>query len=193
MVNPAIRTADEFKSFISSFQRALSDKNQDLRTLGTLKALHTAAEGLGYSNWNQLLAVFRKSEFVEVLTSNYGLSDQYADAAWHTLSSTPSNQTLSGADLAKSYAARFNISPSNIEPAETEVDVRNESTIAGHTIRWYVNDVDGEPVTILDESSEEHIKKQVVEGFISGELCIGIYRADDDEEPIEARGWWEKQ
>lgn len=51
----------------------------------------------------------RYSEFVRTMINEFGLSLEYADAAWFTISIGPSRS--SGMALARCYCQRFNIKP----------------------------------------------------------------------------------
>ena len=52
--------------------------------------------------------------------------------------------------------------------------------ICAHTIEYWYDDDNHE----MDESSEEHIKNLLIEGYVEGELCDMI------ESEGELRGWW---
>lgn len=92
------------------------------------------------------------------------------------------------------------MSVNGIEDADLKTDAdegeddRNFDTIAGHEIRWYVADYQGDTITDLDDASIEHITAMLVDGYHTGELCISYYPDSNnvDADPVELRGWWEK-
>lgn len=104
--NPFKNTA-EVTSFVAGLGSLLEQKNCDFRTLSQTKRLHVISELLDHQNWQKFSAHLVKSEFVDTLMNIYGLSEQYADAAWTTLS----DKSGSGKIHAENYCNRFKIEP----------------------------------------------------------------------------------
>lgn len=389
-ISPQIHTANEFKSFVGGLQRILKSKNQDLRTLGLAKALHSAAEAKGFQNWHQILAAFQSidgsndvidtslryyehtveiflmtevelgqdgdkpiikvstfgsdkarsdyflgrlkdkmsdrdidecwncssisqpndgdidlediEEVFDWIIDNHGVYElqdlftvldynlttiefesQYVDvcsavpkvaykqepnqknsvqamdaflrdgdlyinftaiddsvlekdiigwklvdresfiedlyqwipsanpsdvqlmqsdlmmlSAWnddYVLSSTSTNEYLSPTKHTEAFnevCEEFLSEQRDLDALE-ESDDRNEDEVAGHTVRWCVDDYIDTKITELDEASIEELTAKLIDGYHSGELCI-LYYPDDNEnaDPVELRGWWEK-
>jgi hypothetical protein len=57
-----------------------------------------------------------------------------------------------------------------------------EITILQHRVNYYFRD---HPSKVMGESSEEHVRHMIAEGYNQGELC----EMGDDQE-TEYRGWW---
>jgi len=51
-----LHQAESFSGFMQALKGAFSNRNQDIRTTGTTKLLHAAAEAFGMNNWQQLSA-----------------------------------------------------------------------------------------------------------------------------------------
>ena len=109
--NYVLDTQDKVTAYLAHLSDNLELNNQDLRSLGPSKRLHRHAEALGFDNWQQMLAKLQYNEFVSTMTDEYGVSEAYADAAWHTLKSQACNPNYptSAAELARNYCSRFNI------------------------------------------------------------------------------------
>ncbi len=68
----------------------------------------------------------------------------------------------------------------------TEASTPKENTVTEilqHRISWFLRG-DAAPAE-LDESSVEHIKKMIEDGYNQGELCVYVNETEE-----EFRGWW---
>jgi hypothetical protein len=101
----AFKSVADVTAFAVAQGEELQSSDQDYRTLGHTKRLHIIAKSLGYDNWQQYSAILTKQEFINTMMYEFGLGEQYADAAWFTLS----DRTKPGADMARHYCARYNI------------------------------------------------------------------------------------
>jgi hypothetical protein len=55
-----IDSSEKFSQFLFALGDVLKAKDQDFRTLGQAKRLHSASEALGFDNWQQCSAAFEK-------------------------------------------------------------------------------------------------------------------------------------